>query len=175
MPKGAVSRLASDSGSTPHITTAGRAWRGCPSTKAAPANAGSTSRASGRVDRLCAHHRMVLGCGRACEQLDDVEGDRLRARERRAPGEPVVEVDAVVEVGRGGQRKVLRAGVAHRRGKARPREEADAVTAFDEVPGDGQQRGDVPVDGHRGDEDGGHGGTLEGAHRDGDAACRSER
>ncbi|KQW39954.1 hypothetical protein [Rhizobacter sp. Root404] len=56
----------------------------------------------GRVDRLRAHHRRVLRCGRAREQLDDVEGDGLRARKRRAPGEAVVEVDAVVEIGSGG-------------------------------------------------------------------------
>ena len=46
MPNGAVSQLARERGSTPHITTAGRASRDLPSTKEAPAKAGSASMAS---------------------------------------------------------------------------------------------------------------------------------
>ena len=71
-------------------------------------------------------------------------------------GEPLVEVLAVVEVGVGGQRHVGRPGGGHGVGEAGTGDEAHPVAASDEVPGDGEQGGDVAVDRHAGDDDRGH-------------------
>ncbi len=57
MPNGAVSRLASDSGSTPHITTAGRAWRGVPEHEGPARERRVDEHGVDRVDRVRAHHR----------------------------------------------------------------------------------------------------------------------
>ena len=64
-----------------------------------------------------------------------------------------MEVLAVVEVGVVGQGDVARSGGGHGLGEAGTGEEPHPVTVCDEVPGDGQQRGDVAVDGHAGDDD----------------------
>ncbi len=105
----------------------------------------------GRLLRVRGHDRVVLGATRAHEDVLDVEGDRLRTSEPLALGKH--QVLPVVEVGIDGQRDVLGPGGRHRLGEPAARDEPDPVAALREVSRDGQEWGDVPVDGHGRDQD----------------------
>ena len=69
-------------------------------------------------------------------------------------GEPLVEVEAVVEVGEGRERKELGAGPGHSVGEPGTGDETYAVAAFGELAGDREHGRHVPVDRNGRDEDG---------------------
>ena len=100
------------------------------------------------------HDRVVLRPGGRHEDLLDIEGDGCRALEPDPLGEPLVEVEAVVEVGEGRERKELGAGPGHSVGEPGTGDETYAVAAFGELAGDREQGRHVPVDRNGRDEDG---------------------
>ena len=109
-----------------------------------------------RVGRLLGvrrHDRVVVGAARAYEHVLQVEGDRLRALQRCTLRVDLAQVLLVVEFGFGRQRDVPCASGFHDLGESGAGDEADPVSALDEVPRGGQERSDVPVDGHGGDEE----------------------
>jgi hypothetical protein len=111
----------------------------------------------GPLGRVRRHHRVVLWPRRDDEDVLDVESQGLHPLQAGAIGEPLVQVLAVVEVGVGGERHVRRAGGGDRVCEAGTGDKAHSVAARDEVPGDGEERADVAVDRHAGDDDRGHG------------------
>ena len=157
-PYGAVSRLASDSGRTPQTTTGGRSAAGVAEHEGAAGERRVGEHGVGRLGRVRRHDGVVLRArrlGRRCARCrrrapwplqvararGSARGGPRGRRSRRRPGSGTC-------VGAGGvDASANRAPVMKRTRSPRG----------DEVPGDGEQRGDVAVDRHAGDDDRGHG------------------